>query len=170
MADRKNSFITQIQTKLSITKSEAIIVLVLLSGLAAGTLVRYFGFSGKDDMISQSAVYKTLDSLAEVSRTTYTGTDVKNNPITELAKSDTVVAKESPFPKSKKLTTAEIKVNINSASKVELLKLPGVGEKTAINIIEQRKSQPFRKAEDIMKIKGIGPKKYAKMQPFIDVK
>ena len=61
-------------------------------------------------------------------------------------------------------------ININSASKVELMKLPGVGEATAMKIIEFRKSSPFKKPEDIMKVKGIGIKKFEKMKQYIITK
>ena len=51
------------------------------------------------------------------------------------------------------------KVNINTASLEELTQLTKVGPKYAENIIEYRKANgPFKKAEDIMKVKGIGTK------------
>ncbi|MBI5325003.1 MAG: helix-hairpin-helix domain-containing protein [Ignavibacteriae bacterium] len=62
------------------------------------------------------------------------------------------------------------KVNLNTASKVELMKLPGIGEKTAIAILEYRQSTRFNKPSDIMKIKGIGPKKFEKMREYLEVR
>lgn len=50
------------------------------------------------------------------------------------------------------------KININSATKKELVLLKYVGDKTADKIIEYRKAQPFQKIEDLLKIKGIGQK------------
>jgi competence protein ComEA len=50
------------------------------------------------------------------------------------------------------------------------MKLPGIGEKTAENIIEHRNSNPFSKPEDIMNVKGIGPKKFEKMKDMIEVR
>ena len=50
-------------------------------------------------------------------------------------------------------------ININTASQKELEKLKKVGPKTANAIIEYRKAHgPFKKAEDIKKVKGIGDK------------
>ena len=62
------------------------------------------------------------------------------------------------------------KVNINTASKEELTNLNGIGPVTAERIIEYReKIAPFKKKEDIKKIKGIGEKTYEKIKDFIVV-
>ncbi len=51
------------------------------------------------------------------------------------------------------------KVNINTASVEELIMLDGIGPDYADRIIQYReKNGPFVKVEDIMLIKGIGPK------------
>jgi competence protein ComEA len=61
-------------------------------------------------------------------------------------------------------------ININTASKEELILLPGVGEKTALKIIDYReKNDSFKKIEEIMNIKGIGQKKFEKMKIYIKV-
>lgn len=61
-------------------------------------------------------------------------------------------------------------VDLNSAPKTELMKLPGVGAKTADAIILRRRHDPFRRAEDIMQVKGIGQKKFEKMKSYIVVR
>ncbi len=54
-------------------------------------------------------------------------------------------------------TAQDGKININTASKTELMKLKGVGRELAEKIIEYReKNGPFAKPEDIRKITGIG--------------
>lgn len=49
-------------------------------------------------------------------------------------------------------------VDINNASKQELMTLNGVGEKKADSIIEHRKGNCFEKIDGITKVKGIGAK------------
>jgi competence protein ComEA len=52
---------------------------------------------------------------------------------------------------------ADVKVNINEASKSELMKLAGVGAGGAQKIIEYREAHgPFKKAQDLEKVDGIG--------------
>jgi len=49
------------------------------------------------------------------------------------------------------------KININEASKTELMKLAGVGAGSAQKIIEYREAHgPFKKPQDLEKVDGIG--------------
>jgi competence ComEA-like helix-hairpin-helix protein len=54
----------------------------------------------------------------------------------------------------------------NKAARDELMKLPGIGEKTADSIIEAR---PFKTLDDLGKVQGIGPKSLAKLKPFLEI-
>lgn len=61
-------------------------------------------------------------------------------------------------------------VNINTADAAGLTALPGVGEATARSIIEDReRNGPFTSPEDIMRVSGIGQKKFEKMRSMIRV-
>ena len=63
-----------------------------------------------------------------------------------------------------------IRININTADAGELESLPGVGAATADKIIQHRTlSGRFRKPEDLMKVKGIGKKKFEKLSNLISV-
>ncbi len=66
-------------------------------------------------------------------------------------------------------TTSDGKVNINTAAKEELMKLPGVGASTADSIIAERKKGKFKSIQDLKRISGIGEKKFEKLQPHIRV-
>ncbi|MEX2224088.1 MAG: helix-hairpin-helix domain-containing protein [Candidatus Rokuibacteriota bacterium] len=60
-------------------------------------------------------------------------------------------------PAKVKVEGKEAKVNINEASKTELMKLAGVGAGGAQKIIEYRGAHgPFKKAQDLEKVDGIG--------------
>jgi len=52
------------------------------------------------------------------------------------------------------------KININTATAKELVKLKRVGPKYAEKIIEYREQNPFEAPEDIMKVSGIGQKTF----------
>jgi endonuclease YncB( thermonuclease family) len=55
------------------------------------------------------------------------------------------------------------RIDINTAAKKELKMIPGVGSVIASRIIAAR---PFRSANDLKKVNGIGDKKYAKIRPY----
>ena len=61
-------------------------------------------------------------------------------------------------------------ININTASLVELSSLPEIGIKLSQRIIEFReKNGEFEVIEDIMKVSGIGDKKFEKIKNYITV-
>ena len=61
-------------------------------------------------------------------------------------------------------------VNINAATAEELQALPGVGASTAAAIVEDREANgPFSSPEDLMRVSGIGEKKFAKLKSHVCV-
>jgi competence protein ComEA len=61
-------------------------------------------------------------------------------------------------------------VNINTADAGQLEKLPQIGPKMALRIVDYRKSNGnFKRPQDLMKVKGIGEKVFAKLQPLITI-
>ncbi|MDP4162296.1 MAG: helix-hairpin-helix domain-containing protein [Bacillota bacterium] len=61
-------------------------------------------------------------------------------------------------------------VNLNKADETQLETLPGIGPSKALAIIEYRKKNgPFKKAEDLKEISGIGDKTFEKLKNKISV-
>lgn len=61
-------------------------------------------------------------------------------------------------------------INLNSASAAELQQVPGIGPSTADKILEMRKSYgAFKSVDDLLAIKGIGPKRLEKMRKYLTV-
>ena len=59
-------------------------------------------------------------------------------------------------------------ININTANAAELQTLSGVGPSMAQSIIDERtKNGPFTSIEDLMRVSGIGEKKFAKIKDCI---
>ena len=62
------------------------------------------------------------------------------------------------------------KVNINSATESDFENLPGIGPVLAQKIVDYRSQHgPFRSIQDLMKVTGIGQKKFDSLQAYITV-
>ena len=55
------------------------------------------------------------------------------------------------------------RIDINAATEKELTTVPGIGHVMAARIIAAR---PFRSADDLKRVSGIGDKKYAQIRPY----
>ncbi|MBO7707628.1 MAG: helix-hairpin-helix domain-containing protein [Thermoguttaceae bacterium] len=65
-------------------------------------------------------------------------------------------------------TDYEYLVDLNRAGKDELVLLPEIGPALADRILEYRAAAGgFRSKDELLKVKGIGEKKYAKIEPFL---
>ena len=61
------------------------------------------------------------------------------------------------------------KVNINTASKQELMSVSGIGSAKADSIIEYRKTNKFNTIDDIKNISGIGDSLFEKIKEYITI-
>ncbi len=61
-------------------------------------------------------------------------------------------------------------INLNTASKNELVALPGVGPAKAQAIIDHRKAHgPFKSVEELKDVKGMGAKRFEKIKGDLSV-
>ncbi|MGA7159409.1 MAG: helix-hairpin-helix domain-containing protein [Bacteroidota bacterium] len=77
-------------------------------------------------------------------------------------------------PKDTTATTnapnAKKKINLNTATKAQLVSLPGIGESIAEQILIFRDEHGlFSSVEQLRKIKGIGAKKFEKLRPYVSI-
>ena len=85
----------------------------------------------------------------------------------EVDANESIIGGSSSSSKDNVLTG---KVNLNTASKDELILLPGIGEAKADSIISYRKTcGAFTKIEDIKNITGVGDKLYEQIKDYITV-
>lgn len=63
---------------------------------------------------------------------------------------------------------ARFEVDLNTADRIELMQLPGVGPKLAQRILDSRTNDgPFRDHDDLLRVRGIGTKILEKLQPYL---
>lgn len=69
------------------------------------------------------------------------------------------------------ITPIEFQLDLNKATQAELTLLPKIGAKTADRILEYRKKNGgFTSVEELIKVRGIGPKTLKNLRPFCYVK
>src|SRR5262245_1661803 len=84
-----------------------------------------------------------------------------------VAAAQTSGARKTP---SAAQTTGSTPVNLNTASAAQLEALPGIGKAMADRIVEYRqKNGSFKKAEDLMNVRGIGEKNFLKLKALVTV-
>ena len=61
-------------------------------------------------------------------------------------------------------------VEVNSATWVEWAQFEGIGETLAKRIVTDRNARgPFASVEDVKRVRGIGPKKFSQMRPYLTI-
>ncbi len=106
--------------------------------------VRQFDYSASDKEFEERSKYLTSASPAEGTN------DTTNKTASKSVKK---------------------KVNLNTATKDELVLLPGIGESIAEQILIYRDEHgEFSSVEELRKIKGIGAKKFEKLRSHVKIK
>ena len=73
-------------------------------------------------------------------------------------------------PSDSKATSVQAPVNLNQANAQELIALKGIGPKMAERIIAYRQEHgPFKTADQLVMVKGIGNAKFAKLKDQVTV-
>jgi len=94
---------------------------------------------------------------------------------TELSTGKTIEIKSEGRPEITEMSSAtklmlDIPLDINRATSRDLILVPGIGEKTAAQIIFFRRTNGgFKSLEDLMKIRGIKEKKFAQLRKYFSV-
>lgn len=93
--------------------------------------------------------------------------DIKSNEI----KNDAIIEDESSneIKKDDETNNQNIKISLNTATKEQLMTLPGIGESKALAIIEYRNNNLFKSIEEITNIKGIGNSIYESIKQYITI-
>jgi comEA protein len=144
---------------LGFTRNEIKVILLLSLTLLVGLALRQFA-GRSDDAREQEFSYAVPDSVF-LERSARSGMTPAHANQESLQVRRTRPSKKSPAHP----------VNINTATKQELMLLPGIGEAYAERIIIYREDNgPFTSIDELEKVKGIGKKKLELVRPHVTIK
>lgn len=164
-----------ISDRLKVSRSERISMIILTSMLLLGSLVAATidptFVSDPKQIAKTDSLFKVLserrlqEEAAIMERYVLIADDNKmpsetfKGAVNKAPTSSRNSPKKSPEPNS---------ISLNGASASELTQIPGIGPKTADAIIQYRKENgPFQELSHIVKVKGIGPKKWEQIRPYL---
>jgi comEA protein len=153
-----------LQSKVGFTRKEAIAIITLSSTFLAGLGIRWL--QKRESAETPNAArftYAAEDSMYAAS----------SEPNT-IQRSEAGLVKKpamSAASSGKKHTLTTTPINLNTATKLELTRLPGIGESYADRIIAYRATHGrFISVDELSNVKGIGVKKVEQLRPFVSVK
>jgi competence ComEA-like helix-hairpin-helix protein len=151
----------------SLTQTEISIFIFVLAMLCIGTGVKYL--TAIPEQVNKKFSYAKEDSLYAY----FNGLELD----TAVAESESLFPTEKPFLTKNKEQTSYTKktfsglINLNTASLDQLTTLPGIGTKTAEQILSYRNRVKIIKSlDELLNIKGIGEKKISKLRSFLTLK
>jgi competence protein ComEA len=139
----------------------SLIIILLVTGV-------YWGYRIWCDGEGASAEWQTVNR--EMESLLGSGTPVLSPPPKAVPPSPAAQQPERvPGETSAAASDAKL-IDINTAAVSRLKDLPGIGDSKAKAVIAYREANgPFKSAEDLMKVKGIGPKIFESLKERITV-
>jgi comEA protein len=160
----------KLSVKTGFTETEIKVLLFLLAIFLAGFTYIKFIKGGSE------AAYKEFDYSKEENALLKSehGDSIEAASMQEdkdSIKKQVLELKDKPYGTTTKKEPTEKSINLNTAAREELMKISGIGEKTAGNILLYReKNGKFKTLEELMNVKGIGDAKFAKFKKYLYIK
>jgi len=159
----------KIAHKIGFTEKELKVVLFLSLALVVGLVLRTLNYyhernNQNFDYSKQDSHFYSYDSLKQKKDAAFIEKKVDSKrELLDFSKNKSKIKNDSR-------KTGKI-ININKASVKEFTQLPGIGIKTAERIIAKRSElKRFKSVKDLLKVKGIGKKKFSKIKKFLIIK
>lgn len=157
--------------KFGFTSQDLVITAFLIFVFLSGLVIKFSGWKNTksfDYSVTDSGFEQQLKAdFSELEKNKLT--ELQNQKLSQLNSiSDSLTKEKDKQEKEELLQEFEKKININLAYSADLQRLPGIGKVTADRIIEYREqNNGFSKIEDLMKVRGIGVKKFGKIKDLI---
>ena len=178
----------RLQTRAGLSRPEGTAGLVLLAALLGGTVARHlqatsapvpadlyaaadaaFATAAADTSVGAPASFASLlppvDPLAEESPPDGTAAQTLGDSTASQIAGAAVERAAAPRRSGK---PPPAPTNVNTASEAELQRLPRIGPALAGRIVEYRRANgPFRSADQLTEVRGIGEKTLEKLRPWV---
>ena len=155
--------------KIGFTQTEVLVILFLAGLFLLGFV--YVEFIKKESNDNKFIDYTKQDSLFYYYSNLNPEIDFEDSTLIsnlEIKKRVLELSDTIEYVKKDISALAEKSINLNKAGISDLVKLPGIGEKTAEKIIQLRNERgKFKRLEELMDIKGIGEVKFNKIKKFL---
>ena len=153
----------RLQQRLAITTPEASALLFLAAVLLIGFVAQHFQAQATPyDAAYYAELHAGFAARSEAALPRVFAADSAENGSEPIA--------AAPVARRSGGKEAPVRMNLNTASEQLLQRLPRVGPKTAARIVAYREAHgPFARSSHIVRVKGIGPKTFAKMEPYLFV-
>ncbi|HEY6627277.1 MAG TPA: helix-hairpin-helix domain-containing protein [Ignavibacteriaceae bacterium] len=159
----------KLSKKIGFTETETIVIL-FLTGLFI------LGFVYVEFIKNDTAEYKHVDYTKQDSLFAYYSNinpefdldDPRLDSKLEIKRQVLELSDTFAYVKKDLSSLTEKSINLNTAGINELVKLPGIGEKTAEKIIQLRSERgKFKRLEELLDVRGIGEVKFNKIKKFL---
>lgn len=151
------------------TRNETAVLLFLGMALLVGASLRTLRGGSERPPVNVRTALERQDSLFADHALSPTAGSIGGMEESSGVNADLKTDEEKQPRSAAPLSTASI--DINAADARVLDRLPGIGPAMAKRIVEYRdRYGPFGRTEDLLKVKGIGPKKFEQLRQFIIVK
>jgi len=155
--------------KFGFTQTEVLVILFLAGLFLLGFV--YVEFIKKESNDNKFIDYTKQDSLFYYYSNLNPEIDIEDSTLIsnlEIKKRVLELSDTIEYVKKDISTLAEKSINLNKAGMSDLVKLPGIGEKTAEKIVQLRNEKgKFKRLEELMEVKGIGEVKFNKIKKFL---